>query len=290
MVNKESTLKWFAGDAMWRQGDCGQSESKLMRGRHDPSWVMLLCALLFLVACSAEAEPTPTPDVPLLPTVAATATIVAPAAPSILPTVSAALVSPLTTSTPITSTMPMTAAASSVLTISLPAATPVAVAADCETEADIALASYPDLIAIMGCALQAASFEPVAINEFGVGPDYDRFMLWFSSENQIYVLLPSKTWTAYPDTWTEDQETFSCNPLPAEASSPPLPRRGFGKLWCSIEGLQETMGLVEREERLCQHTVTQRFQLGRLVACYEDATIRFFRVMDDETWDQVLTR
>ena len=50
------------------------------------------------------------------------------------------------------------------------------------------------------------------------------------------------------------------------------------------------MGLVEREERLCQHTVTQRFQQGRLIACYEDATIRFFRVMDDGTWDQVLTR
>ena len=50
------------------------------------------------------------------------------------------------------------------------------------------------------------------------------------------------------------------------------------------------MGQVEREERLCQHTVTQPFQLGRLIACYEDATIRFFRVMDDGTWDQVLTR
>lgn len=285
-------MKWFAGDTTWRQGDCGQREIKLTRGRHYPSWAMLLCALLFLVACSAEAEPTPTPDVPLLPTVAptATATVIAVAAPSILPTVSAALVSPLPITNPITSTAPMTAAASSGLTATLPAATPVALATDCETEADIALASYPDLIALMGCAVQAASFDPVAINEFGPGPDYDRFMLWFSSENQIYVLLPSKVWERYPDTWSEEQETFSCNPLAGEPTSPPLPRRGFGKLWCSIEGLQATMGLVEREERLCQHTVTQPFQLGRLIACYEDATIRFFRVMDDGTWDQVLTR
>ena len=288
MVNKENTLKWFAWDAI----ELGRNFCQ--RACNAPSWraqawlTMLLCALLLLTACGEEATPTPIPDVPLLPTVAPTptATIVAVE----VPTASVVLVSPLTVTANMTTTDPITAAASSALTATLPATMPVAVAADCETEVDIALASYPDLIALMGCARQAASFDPVAINEFGPGPDYNRFMLWFSSENQIYVLLPSKVWERYPDTWTEEQETFSCNPLGGEPASPPLPRRGFGKLWCSIEGLQATMGQVEREERLCQHTVTQPFQLGRLIACYEDATIRFFRVMDNGTWDQVLTR
>jgi hypothetical protein len=142
----------------------------------------------------------------------------------------------------------------------------------------------------LGCAVAAASFDPVAINEFGTGPEYDRFMLWFGSENQIYVLQPDKQWQVYADTWTEEQATFTCNPSTEEATSPPLPRRGFGKIWCTVEGLQATMGTIEREERLCQHTVTQPFDRGRLLACYEDATIRFFRIMDDGTWDQMLTQ
>jgi hypothetical protein len=160
----------------------------------------------------------------------------------------------------------------------------------CELSVDVALLSYPDLASYLGCPLADASFDPVAINEFGTGPEFDRFMLWFSSENQIYVLLPNKVWQVYPDTWTEEQPTFTCNPLDGEATSPPLPRRGFNKVWCTVEGLQAAMGTVEREERLCQHTVTQPFEQGRLIACYEDATIRFFRIMDNGAWDQVLTR
>lgn len=266
------------------------------RNPHGISWLLLM--LLLLVACGDEGELTPTPDVPLLPTLAATSTVAPVAAPVFLPTATAVAASPLTlTGSAAVSPLPTlttTVAVTAADTLSASAValvpTPVAQPEDCTTAVDIALTSYPDLVAIMGCALDAASFDPVAINEFGAGPDYDRFMLWFSSENQIYTLLPSKSWARYPDTWTEDQATFSCNPLEGEAASPPLPRRGFGKIWCSDPALQESMGLVEREERLCQHTVTQRFQQGRLIACYEDATIRFFRVMDDGTWDQVLTR
>jgi len=31
--------------------------------------------------------------------------------------------------------------------------------------------------------------------------------------------------------------------------------------------------------------VLQRFERGRLLACFEDATIRYFRLLDDGTWD-----
>ncbi len=89
-------------------------------------------------------------------------------------------------------------------------------------------------------------------------------------------------------TWTpgrEDQPEFSCNPLNVAPASPPLPRRGFGKLWCDVEGMQEALGLTDREERLCQHVVMQRFEQGRMLACFEDATIRYFRLLDDGTWD-----
>lgn len=240
---------------------------------------MIAVSVCFLLAaCGSEAEPTPAPlptstNVPATPTAAAAAPV------SVLPTATATTVvqSPITASGAITTSTAVTAVDA--------AASPA-----CAQETDIALANYPQLQQLMGCALGPAIFDPVAINEFGTGPDFDRFMLWFSHEGQIYVLQPNKSWQAYPDTWTEDQPTFACNPLGGEPASPPLPRRGFGKLWCEHEELQTVMGQVAKEERLCQHTVLQPFEKGRLLACYEDATIRYFRVMDDQSWDQVLVR
>ncbi|MEZ4861038.1 MAG: hypothetical protein R3C14_07025 [Caldilineaceae bacterium] len=160
----------------------------------------------------------------------------------------------------------------------------------CTMPIDIALASYPNLLMLMGCPLGPATFDPVALNEFGPGPDFDRFMLWFEAEIQIYVLFDDGHWQVYPDTWTEDQVTFLCNPYGGEPTSPPLPRRGFGKLWCTDAAVQAAMGEVAREERLCQHTVVQPFERGRLIACYEDATIRYFHIMNDGSWGQMLTR
>ena len=52
-----------------------------------------------------------------------------------------------------------------------------------------------------------------------------------------------------------------------------------------MDGLQETLGTIDREERLCQHTVVQRFEQGFLLACFEDATIRYFRLLDVGAWD-----
>jgi len=276
--------------------------------------VVLFVALL-VAACGDEQPVSVTAApavVPLLPTVAVTTTLLAEnaAAVSLLPeptvTEASVVTSPLTLTVvlPVTESVGVTAAtAITVVGVALPITgtdgviisdtfpiTDVVSAEPCAIENDVALLSYPDIRFYLGCALAGASFEAVAINEFGTGPDYDRFMLWFGSENQIYVLQPNKTWQVYADSWSEDQPTFACNPLEGEATSPPLPRRGFGKIWCTVEGLQSTMGMIEREERLCQHTVTQAFDHGRLIACYEDATIRFFRIMDDGTWDQMLTQ
>ncbi|MBW7881259.1 MAG: hypothetical protein H3C34_01250 [Caldilineaceae bacterium] len=161
---------------------------------------------------------------------------------------------------------------------------------NCSIDYDLDLAGFPDLVQKMGCALEESRHEPVGINEFGAGPEYNRFMLWFSEEMQIYVLFPDQTWQAYRDTWDESQPEFLCNPLNVPPSSPPLPRRGFGKLWCQVEGLGEKMGTIEREERLCQHVIVQPFERGRMVACFEDATIRYFSLLNDGTWDLLMVQ
>jgi hypothetical protein len=158
---------------------------------------------------------------------------------------------------------------------------------DCEIESNLDLVGYPDLEKRMGCATEPATFDPIAINEFGPADQpTNRFMLWFSNEKNIYVLLPDGTYQIYKDTWDEATDpTYPCNPLGGEEDSPPLPRRGFGKLWCSQPELQSILGTVPREERLCQYSVVQRFETGRLLACFEDATVRYFRILDNGTWD-----
>lgn len=157
---------------------------------------------------------------------------------------------------------------------------------NCLIESDLDLIGYPNLEEKMGCPVEPALKEPVGINEFGEAQPPDRFMLWFSHESAIYVLLPDGTYTIHEDTWVEEEDpTYPCNPTDGEADSPPLPRRGFGKLWCNNPQIQATMGFVPREERLCQHSVLQQFENGRLLACFEDATIRYFRLLENGAWD-----
>lgn len=233
-----------------------------------------LIVLLVLAGCSSTPEPTATPIPTRTPLPTFTPTIDVPTAIPVeeIGTPAADAVSAANTPEA-TVTLPSTVEATA-----------------CAVESNLDLAGYPNLEETMGCALEAASRDPVAINEFGTGPDYDRFMLWFSTTQEIYVLLPDGTWQAYPDTWQEGEPEILCNPLEGPDASPPLPRRGFGKLWCSVPEVQSAMGGIEREERLCQHVVSQEFERGRLVACFEDATIRYFRILSNNQWDVVMVQ
>ena len=253
--------------------------------------LFVLVALLTLAACGGD-DGTPTPAATAAPaalveaaTLASPAESAQPAAAPTVPEVAQPPVevlpspvadSPLPSPGAIGVSAPLTAAT----------ATPV-----CAIEPNPDLVGYADMEARMGCPLGEATNDPVAINEFGTGPEYDRFMLWFGSEAQIYVLLPDKTWLAYSDTWSDTEPEIACNPDKMDPpTSPPLPRRGFGKLWCNVESVRAALGTIDREERLCQHAVAQRFEQGRLLACFEDATIRYFRVLDDGTWDMEMVQ
>ena len=276
---------------------CWRGYCRVYIWRHFTRTILLLllaCILFVVAACGDDEEPTPAPtdsvatqaadpvvqESPLpMPTMTTT--------PLIEPTPNAQI--------PATNAEPSEQAATPVtVTVTANGSTAIIVPLEvdegtgCEIESSLDVAGYPDLEQKMGCALDIATFNPIGINEFGPGPEYDRFMLWFSDETQIYVLYPDNKWETFPDTWEEGEATFSCNPLGGEEDSPPLPRRGFGKLWCSDPNLQDVMGTVEREERLCQHAVLQQFETGRLLACFEDASIRYFRLLDNHTWDLVV--
>lgn len=256
----------------------------LRRARHG---LLLLFTCLLLAACWGEEEASPAAAAPVsaLPTTEAAVSAAA------VPTDTTAPATVATTPEGIATLATTPVAASVVTTTTAPAeaATPLETEAgeDCEIESSLDLVGYPNLEQTMGCATEPPIFDPIAINEFGdADKPTDRFMLWFGTEKTIYVLLPDGTYQTHLDTWDEATEpTYPCNPLGGEEDSPPLPRRGFGKLWCSSPELQAILGTVPREERLCQYAVLQRFQSGRLLACFEDATIRYFRILDNGTWD-----
>ncbi|MCS6826466.1 MAG: hypothetical protein NZ553_07630 [Caldilinea sp.] len=244
-----------------------------LRGRRGTFAALLLVGLVVALAACGEAQrPTPTPTA--TPAAAAMETPTPPAADEALPT---------SVEVPTQPAGPPATPTVSVLTVDRKEER-------CAIDYDMDLAGFPDLYARLGCPIGPSSHEPVAINEFGEGPDYNRFMLWFSSDQQIYVLFADQTWQSYRDTWDESQPEFSCNPLDGPPTSPPLPRRGFGKLWCSVEILQKQLGFIEREERLCQHSIVQNFERGRMLACFEDATIRYFSLLNNGSWELLVVR
>ena len=247
---------------------------------------ILTAVVIFTAACGGE-EPTATP-----PT--ATSAVAIATTPSPAETPTPITPPPAQAASPLTVTQVVTAVAAPPVgaTDAISAAAPITGGLDsaatpgiaCALQVSPDLSGREDLTAPLGCPLHEASYDPVAINEFGQGPAYDRFMLWFGSEQQIYVLFPDSSWLAYTDAWVEGEPEITCNPSGGPETSPPLPRRGFGKLWCTVEDVRRQMGEIDREERLCQHTVVQRFSEGRLLACYEDATIRYFSIRNDGTW------
>ncbi len=249
--------------------------------------VALLLCMTLLAACGDDATPTPTVTEPPTAAVDSTPTTdeVATATSAVASTntvETAGVVSPTVVSEP---------EATATATLTAEAAAEAAAESDCTVEPSPDLIGYADVVTRLGCPIADATNDPVGINEFGDGPEYQRFMLWFGSEGQIYVLSQDGRWLAYTDTWQEGDAEIACNPENLDpATSPPLPRRGFGKLWCTVDTVRIAMGPIDREERLCQHSVVQRFERGRLLACFEDATIRYFRILDDGAWDMEMVQ
>ena len=256
--------------------------------------ILAMTVAVLLAGCgNGDADPTPTPATATAPGAAAPAEGATATAVSDSPAATPADAADPAPTALLTATVPVTASAAPTIPSAEAgvAMTPTLTAVACAVEPNPDLVGYDGLVEKIGCPIEEASFDAVAINEFGTGPDYARFMLWFGSERQIYVLFPDKSWLAYTDTWDDSQPEIVCNPDNLDpATSPPLPRRGFGKLWCSVESVRTALGTIDREERLCQHSVTQRFERGRLIACFEDATIRYFRILDDGAWDMTMVQ
>jgi hypothetical protein len=69
-------------------------------------------------------------------------------------------------------------------------------------------------------------------------------MLWRGDTDVLYVLFHDGRWLSYPNTWREGDPEFTCG----EASNPPTPVRGFGRVWCEEVGVREALGAVTAAE------------------------------------------
>lgn len=117
---------------------------------------------------------------------------------------------------------------------------------------------------------------PATINLWMAEEGFERgYMLWREDNDQIYVLFDSGYWARYDDVWVEGDPEYTCG----TPQSPPTPKRGFGKIWCTYQNVRDGLGDAVTTEQ-GYNGVVQAFsdglimRAGRTYVLYSDGTWR----------------
>ena len=94
------------------------------------------------------------------------------------------------------------------------------------------------------------------------------FMLWRQDTRQIYAVYDDGLWQVFQDTWQEGQPEYSCPDASTPSRTPPTPRRGLGKAWCTQPGVRDKLGRALQDENGNTRPV-QDFQQGTLLSIIE---------------------
>ncbi len=108
----------------------------------------------------------------------------------------------------------------------------------------------------LGCASTPAFVTDAAEEPFAGG-----WMYWRKDDDRIYIVYNTGRWESHADMWSEGDPEFSCPDALTPNESPPTPRRGFGKIWCSVPGVRLALGAAIEGERGLVVDV-QHFQRG----------------------------
>lgn len=84
-------------------------------------------------------------------------------------------------------------------------------------------------------------------------------MFWRDDNEEIYARHAAGHWERFVNQWYEGQPEFSCPAL--GSTSPPVPKRGFGKIWCENPVTRDQLGWALNEESGFYGTV-QDFETG----------------------------
>jgi serine/threonine protein kinase len=108
----------------------------------------------------------------------------------------------------------------------------------------------------LGCATNAAHGTWMAEETFQQGRTFWRQ----DREKYVIALYNSGSWGNYLGDWQEGEPEFTCGP----ESSPPTPKRGFGRVWCKYPEVRSGLGDATAQERGFNGTV-QDFERGTIL-------------------------
>jgi len=127
----------------------------------------------------------------------------------------------------------------------------------------------------LGCATGAAHGSWMAQQHFERGQ-----MLWREDTDRILAVHDSWIWGSYQDIWQEGDPDYSCPDGNTPMESPPTPKRGFGKIWCTYSEVRTGLGWATDGERGFNGTV-QNFERGSILRTDIGDTYVLF---SDGTW------
>ncbi|UCG23405.1 MAG: serine/threonine protein kinase [Chloroflexota bacterium] len=123
----------------------------------------------------------------------------------------------------------------------------------------------------LGCPLNQGRRVNIVQEVF----DHGR-MFWREDNDMIYVVYNTGAWAQYLDAWRESQPEFSCG----TPESPPTPKRGFGKTWCTHGSVRNGLGDAINHE-WSESVLVQDFADGTLLD-HGGQLYLFFA--DNNTW------
>ncbi len=186
------------------------------------------------------------PTQPAYPAPTAVAVAVAPTQPpTAAPTAAPAATvtrppAPTRTATPNVSPTPRPPTRTPGPTTTLPAS-----AQACQTRPGLIFGNLwvlPGVFADMGCAIGGPQNVVTAIEEFERG-----YMFYRQDRGRIYALYNDGTSQVFDDTWRDGDPEYSC-PDAGPSKTPPTPRRGIGKIWCTEPGVRDKLGQAKSDE------------------------------------------
>jgi len=128
----------------------------------------------------------------------------------------------------------------------------------------------------IGCATGSHSTTWAAEETFENG-----WMYWRKDNGKIYAVYNWGRWEVYANAWYEGDPEFSCTDAHTPAQSPPTPKRGFGKIWCTHSGVRQGLGGATEGERGFD-VIVQHFERGFILR-----TDRWTWVFyDDDSWER----
>ena len=110
----------------------------------------------------------------------------------------------------------------------------------------------------LGCPTEPSKTGFTAEQPFQHG-----YMFWREIDRRILVLYDNGQWQSFEDHWQEGMSDYACSATGPEGLE--QPKRGFGLLWCSEQGVREAVGWATQGERGFSDE-WQAFELGQMVS------------------------